>query len=174
MLNSFSTTSNAPPLKLARERTPDTPFIIVSGFLGEERAIDTLKSGATDYVLKQRLDRLVPAVGRALREVRERRVREEAQRERERLLERERHLAERLRGMTEASLAIASALSLDDVLQLITDQAREVVGAHQAMTSLRVGEDWAEAISSISFSDKYAEWRGADLQPGRSGLESLV
>ena len=161
-------------LKLALERTPDTPFIIVSGFLGEERAIDTLKSGATDYVLKQRLDRLVPAVERALREVGERKAREEAQRERERLLERERHLAHRLRGMTEASLAIASALSLDDVLQLITDQAREVVGAHQAMTTLLIGGDWARAVSSISLSDEYAGWRGADPKPDGSGIESLV
>jgi signal transduction histidine kinase/CheY-like chemotaxis protein len=161
-------------LKLARHRTPDTPFIIVSGFLGEERAIDTLKSGATDYVLKQRLDRLVPAVERALREVRERKEREEAQRERERLLERERHLAQRLRGMTEASLAIASALSLEDVLQLITDQAREVVGAHQARTTLLIGGDWDRAVSSVSLSDKYAAWRGARLKPAGSGIESLV
>jgi signal transduction histidine kinase/DNA-binding response OmpR family regulator len=161
-------------LKIAKERSPDTPFIIVSGFLGEERAIDTLKSGATDYVLKQRLDRLLPAVERALREVRVRKAREEAQRERERLLERERHLAQRLRGMTEASLAIASALSLDDVLQLITNQAREVVGAHQAMTTLPVAGDWAHAVSSISLSDKYAAWRAASVKPDGSGLESLV
>ena len=161
-------------LKMARERSPDTPFIIVSGFLGEERAIDTLKSGATDYVLKQRLDRLLPAVERALREVRERRAREEAQRERERLLERERHLAQRLRGMTEASLAIASALSLDDVLQLITNQAREVVGAHQAMTALPIWGDWGSAVSSISLSDKYAAWRDVPVKPEGSGLESLV
>ncbi len=161
-------------LKVARERSPDTPFIIVSGFLGEERAIDTLKSGATDYVLKQRLDRLLPAVERALREVRERKAREEAQRERERLLERERHLAQRLRGMTDASLAIASALSLDDVLQLITNQAREVVGAHQAMTTSPIAGDWAHAVSSMSLSDKYAAWRDAGIKPDGSGLESLV
>lgn len=161
-------------LKLAKERTPDTPFIIVSAFLGEERAIDTLKSGATDYVLKQRLERLVPAVQRALKEVRERREREEAQRERERLLERERHLAQRLRGLTEASLAIASALSLDEVLQLITDQAREVVGAHVGMTALPLGGNWADASISISLSDKYAGWRDVKVRPDGSGIESLV
>lgn len=161
-------------LKLAKERSPDTPFIIVSAFLGEERAVDTLKSGATDYVLKQRLDRLVPAVQRALKEVRERKEREEAQRERERLLERERHLAQRLRGMTEASLAIASALCLDDVLQLITDQAREVVGAHQAMTTLAVGDDWSRSVTSMSLSDKYAAWQGSDQKIDGSGIESLV
>ncbi len=59
-------------LGLAKERCPDVPFILVSGAIGEERAIETLKSGATDYVLKNRLSRLVPSVQRALREVEER------------------------------------------------------------------------------------------------------
>ncbi|PSB20420.1 PAS domain S-box protein [Phormidesmis priestleyi ULC007] len=60
-------------LEIARSLCPDVPFILVSGTLGEEVAIETLKSGATDYVLKQRLGRLVPAVSRALREAQERR-----------------------------------------------------------------------------------------------------
>jgi len=59
-------------LKLASTARPDLPFIFVSGSLGEELAIDALKIGATDYVLKTRLSRLVPAVHRALRETKER------------------------------------------------------------------------------------------------------
>ncbi|HVV01715.1 MAG TPA: histidine kinase [Verrucomicrobiae bacterium] len=55
-------------LEIAREECPETPFIFVTGTMGEEVAIETLKSGATDYVLKTRLTRLVPAVNRALRE----------------------------------------------------------------------------------------------------------
>ncbi|HEX8537540.1 MAG TPA: ATP-binding protein [Cystobacter sp.] len=55
-------------LATARQACPDTPFLFVSGALGEERAIELLKSGATDYVLKDRLERLVPSVERALRE----------------------------------------------------------------------------------------------------------
>ena len=51
---------------------PDLPVILVSGSLGEQRAIDSLKSGATDYVLKEQLFRLAPAVRRAMREVEER------------------------------------------------------------------------------------------------------
>jgi PAS domain S-box-containing protein len=67
-------------LALAQQYCPQVPFIFVSATLGEELAIETLKSGATDYVLKQRLGRLVPAVQRALRESQERqnRVRMEA------------------------------------------------------------------------------------------------
>jgi signal transduction histidine kinase len=59
-------------LEIAREKCPHTPFIFVTGTMGEEVAIETLKSGATDYVLKTRLGRLLPAVNRALREARER------------------------------------------------------------------------------------------------------
>ncbi|WP_017301359.1 response regulator [Nodosilinea nodulosa] len=63
-------------LELAQSVCPQVPFILVSGVMGEEQAIEALKQGATDYVLKQRLGRLVPSVRRALRESRERRERE--------------------------------------------------------------------------------------------------
>jgi len=66
-------------LKLAREKAPHVPFIFVSGNLGEESAIDSLKNGATDYVLKHRLTRLAPAVSRALSEADERRKRGQAE-----------------------------------------------------------------------------------------------
>jgi diguanylate cyclase (GGDEF)-like protein/PAS domain S-box-containing protein len=62
-------------LDLARELVPDTPFIFVSGTLGEEYAIRALKSGATDYVLKTNLIRLPPAVERALEGARARAAR---------------------------------------------------------------------------------------------------
>jgi len=66
-------------LTIAKEKTPGTPFIFVTGTMGEEVAIETLKSGATDYVLKTRLARLVPSVRRALRESEERRERRRAE-----------------------------------------------------------------------------------------------
>ena len=59
-------------LELAREMRPEIPFIFVSGTIGEEVAINALKSGAIDYVLKDRLGRLVPAIRRALDEAAER------------------------------------------------------------------------------------------------------
>jgi PAS domain S-box-containing protein len=55
-------------LHLALSQRPDVPFIFVSGTVGEDVAIEALKIGATDYVLKERLSRLVPSVQRALRE----------------------------------------------------------------------------------------------------------
>ena len=66
-------------LKIAAQRSLDVPFIFVSGALGEELAIEALKTGATDYVLKERLARLAPSVQRTLREARERIERERAE-----------------------------------------------------------------------------------------------
>jgi two-component system, NarL family, sensor histidine kinase UhpB len=66
-------------LQIVLEQRPDSPFIFVSGSLGEERAIEALKSGATDYVLKDRLQRLPTVVKRALTEAHERRKRRNAE-----------------------------------------------------------------------------------------------
>ena len=66
-------------LDIAKKVAPEVPFIFVTGVLGEEVVIEMLKQGATDYVLKTRLARLVPAVKRALRETEERRERKEAE-----------------------------------------------------------------------------------------------
>ena len=66
-------------LKLAQRTRPEVPFIFVSGTLGEELAVEALRIGATDYVLKTRLSRLVPSVERALREARERGERRRAE-----------------------------------------------------------------------------------------------
>jgi signal transduction histidine kinase len=63
-------------LRLARQVKPDVPFLIVSGVIGEEAAVDSLHNGATDYILKDRLSRLTPAVRRALDEAALRRDRE--------------------------------------------------------------------------------------------------
>jgi signal transduction histidine kinase len=73
-------------LKLMQSHGVDVPFIIVSGHIGEELAVAAMKSGAHDYVMKDRLARLVPAVARELREAQGRRARrasEEALRESE-------------------------------------------------------------------------------------------
>jgi diguanylate cyclase (GGDEF)-like protein/PAS domain S-box-containing protein len=66
-------------LGIAQEQTVDTPFIFVSGTIGEERAIDALKRGASDYVLKDNMRRLAPAVQRALQEAKVMRARRDAE-----------------------------------------------------------------------------------------------
>src|ERR1700687_2647282 len=78
-------------LNFAMKACPDVPFIFVSGTLGEEIAIEALKVGATDYVLKTRLSRLVPSVLRALREATQKAERKRAE---EALRQSETYLAE--------------------------------------------------------------------------------
>ena len=78
-------------LKLAMKVCPDVPFIFVSGTLGEEVAIEALKIGATDYILKTSLSRLVPSVWRALREATQKAERKRAE---EALRKSETYLAE--------------------------------------------------------------------------------
>ena len=85
-------------LAAAKTACPDTPFILVSGAISEDRAIEILTQGAKDYVLKNRLrQRLVPAVRRALAEEEEQKARRQAEAE---LREAHRTLEERVRIRT--------------------------------------------------------------------------
>ncbi|GAA5512092.1 adaptive-response sensory-kinase SasA [Deinococcus carri] len=103
--------------KAAHARAPHLPFIIVTGAMGEEVAVDTLRQGVTDYILKQRLERLPPSVKRAIAEADARDRRERAEQEvrelnlslRARLEE-----VERLRGIAEGQR------------QRLEDQARQL------------------------------------------------
>jgi PAS domain S-box-containing protein len=71
--------SGANALELCRKKAFDTPFIIVSGRIGEEVAVDMMKAGASDYVMKDDLARLAPAINRELSAARERKIRRQAQ-----------------------------------------------------------------------------------------------
>jgi PAS domain S-box-containing protein len=99
-------------LDIAQTLCPDVPFIFVSATLGEELAIETLKRGATDYVLKQRLERLVPAVKRALRETQERVERQRTQEElRQLTAELERRVEERTAQLAQANQSLQAEIA---------------------------------------------------------------
>ncbi len=93
-------------LQLAQKLRPEVPFIFVSGTLGEDAAIDGLTQGATDYVLKQKISRLAPAVERALREA-------ENHRERQRAAEALRESEARFRQMFEQNQAVQLLINPD-------------------------------------------------------------
>lgn len=96
-------------LRMLQERGIDAPFIIVSGAIGEETAVDTMKAGAHDYVLKDNLVRLGPAVERELREAQVRRERKQA-------LAALQELASRSALLAEASRKLAVSLNYDETL----------------------------------------------------------
>src|SRR4051812_9824757 len=75
----FPAYSGREALARSRELAPQVPFIFISGLIGDEIAVESLKAGATDYVLKDRLSRLVPVIKRALTESQERARRQRAE-----------------------------------------------------------------------------------------------
>lgn len=113
------TFDGAQALALAKERCPDVPVIIISGAVGEETAVELLKNGATDFVLKDRLRRLVPAVQRALREVAERAARRRAENGLRALNEElENRVAERTRELCEKNTLMEEDLAMARELQM--------------------------------------------------------
>lgn len=85
-----------------------------------------------------------------------------------------RQQAVRLQRLSQAALTINSTLSLDEIALLITEQARDIIGAHQSVTSMMINQDWAEAIHTVSLSDKYVQWRNANDKVEEARLYSLV
>jgi PAS domain S-box-containing protein len=100
--------------------------------------------------------------------------RKQAELEREQLLARERHYVYQLQGLTTAALAVNSALSVEQVLQVMTDQAALIIGSHQAVTIMTIAQNWTQAISAIYLSDKYAQWQNYHEKPDGSGIYSYV
>jgi signal transduction histidine kinase len=107
-------------LEAARERAPEIPAIFVTGTLGEEVVIEMLKSGATDYVLKTRLSRLVPAVQRAMRESGVRKERKRAEDKLRRSLEQLRALSVYLQYVREDERIRISRQVHDELGQALT------------------------------------------------------
>jgi signal transduction histidine kinase len=118
-------------LALAKEKVPNIPFIFVTGTMGEEVAIETLKSGATDYVLKTRLARLGPAVHRALRESADRRERQRAE--------------DKLRRSLDQLRALTSYLQYvrEEERTRIAREVHDELG--QALTGLKLDMSWLAA-----------------------------
>lgn len=136
-------------LDLALSVRPDLPFIFVSGTLGEEAAVEALKVGATDYVLKTRLSRLVPAVRRALREAGDRVARREA----ENALRRS---EKELRDVIEAIPAIAFTARPDGKSVWINRRWVEFSGLSVEETS---GLGWQSAIHPDDVAEHAAKWQ---------------
>lgn len=140
-------------LAIAREVAPDVPFIFLSGTIGEERAIEALKSGAVDYVLKSNPKRLAPAVHRALEEA--------ALRSKNRLAEkRMTRLSRVLQMLSGVNSALVRIQSREEVMRETCRLAHSVGGYAVVMVGL---------IDPATRMARPVGWAGYDFlpEPGR-------
>jgi PAS domain S-box-containing protein len=137
-------------LRLVRGLHPDLPFIFVSGASGEDIAIEAVKSGATDYVLKQRLTRLTPVVRRAIRELREKQERYDTERVLRETERKHRLMVQYLRDMAIVFLDPGGHIaSWNAGAELITGYAEaEITGQHvsalmpEEVEGMGAASDW--------------------------------
>jgi len=91
-----------------------------------------------------------------------------------RMLEREREQGRLLQQVADAALTIHASGSLDNVLRIVAEQARQIIGSHQAVTSLTSGDDWSQAINTVSMSSKYERWRSYNAPANGKGIYAEV
>ncbi len=116
-------------LELLKQSGLDIPFIIVSGTIGEESAVNALKAGAHDFIIKGNFARLLPAIERELKEAEIRRERRERERE--------------LEAIAAVSSSLRTAKTLDEILARLLDQTLQIAGAKSG------GIWWYDPASSI-------------------------
>ena len=156
-------------LKIAQRQCPDVPFIFVSGTLGEDVAIESLKIGATDYILKTRLSRLVPSVERALREA-------EARTELRRTEETLREQASLL-SLTHDAIYVGD---LKGVVQYWNRSAEVLYGWPEADAIGKVAHELLKTVFPLSFEQIEAElfrtsrWEGELVKTRRDGAQLVV
>jgi PAS domain S-box-containing protein len=156
-------------LNLTLNARPDLPFIFVSGTLGEDTAAEALKIGATDYVLKTRLSRLVPSVQRALREARERSERKRAE-------ERLREQADLL-NLTHDAIFVRN---MDGVITYWNRGAEALYGWKAEEAEGNIARELLKTVSPLTRDQIFAEllssgrWEGELGRTKRDGTQVVV
>ena len=168
-------------LTLARQHCPDVPFLFVSATIGEELAIDAMHQGATDYVLKQRLGRLVPSVQRALRELDDRAERKRAE---EALRQSEKQFRQSQKMEAVGRLAGGIAHDFNNLLTVIMGYSQVLLtelGPQHTLRgkieeTLKAGEKAATLIRQLlTFSSKQSlDPKILSLNTAVTSLESLL
>lgn len=123
-------------LALMKDMDLDLPFIMVSGKMGEHVAVEAMKAGAHDYMVKGNLSRLVPAIHRELREAENRRQRRLADEALKRAYEElERKVAERTADLQDANVALREEIMLRKVVEV--EREKYVAQLQQALADIK-------------------------------------
>ena len=163
-------------LKIAQRDCPHVPWIFVSGTLGEDVAIEALKIGATDYVFKTRLSRLVPSVQRALREARARAESskvEEARKQAEKTLRAQADLL----NLTHDAIYVRD---MDGVIIYWNRGAEGLYGWTAEEVKGRVAPELLKTVFPAPFERmtaallRHGQWEGELLQSRRDGTKVVV
>jgi len=152
-------------LQLALEKSPDTPFLFVSGTIGEDLAIEAVQAGAADYVLKDRLKRLPTAIHRALRENNERRIRHRT----EALLHEQAEYINRARDAIVVTNLEDCITFWNDGAERLSGWQREEVRGRPMIGLIAPGQD--ERVKNIRrLVDEAGAWQGEIRIQTKSGL----
>ena len=170
--------SSMDALALVRARDPDLPFIIVSGTIGEDAAVDAMKAGAQDYVLKQDLRRLGPAVEREMREAANRR----SQRQRLQASENQLRHAQKLEAVGRLAGGVAHDFNnlLTVILgysEMLIEQLPEGTLARRDATEIRAASQRAARLTKqlLAFSrQQVLEPRVVDLVTALGDLQPML
>jgi signal transduction histidine kinase/DNA-binding response OmpR family regulator len=138
-------------LRLVRDRGLDVPFVFVSGTISEEIAVDAMRAGAHDYIMKGNLKRLVPAVRRELAEAEVRRQREQAE-------DQLRLRDARIRTLHEINTATTSTLDLATVLDILLEKID--VHLHYSAATIRLHVKETQSLEPVACRNlDLTEWR---------------
>src|SRR5689334_11902963 len=163
-------------LELLKRHNLDVPFIIVSGYIEEETAVAAMKAGAHDYIMKDRLARLVPAVERELRDAAVRRARAKSEEELRRAHEElELRVERRTADLKAANLKLQNVIEerkrLENELLEIAENERRRIG-------FDLHDDLGQKLAGVSLMAKGVEQRltteGHPCAPDAQRLQSLV
>lgn len=139
-------------LEIVRARLPEIPFLFVSGTIGEDRAVEAVRRGATDWVTKDRMQRLAPAITRAIEEARQRAARRNA----EEALERTRS---QLNSILASLTDVVWSFSLPEGRLLYVNASDEKTLGRAAVDFYIHSERWFDAIHPQDRARVEREWR---------------
>ena len=138
-------------LELLRERDLDVPFIIISGTIGEDIAVDVMKQGAADYLMKDRLTRLGPAVSQAIEQTRLRRERKQTEKSL-------RQSEAEFRAMTEASPLGIFVADVNGVSTYTNVTLRRMLGISFQETA---DNGWTKSLHPLDREELLVKWQEA-------------